>query len=198
MVSPRPPNRNSSSPHSKPLGIVPSALITIGITVIFLVHSFLSSLARFKYLSLSLRFLRISLSTVHQDGRVHNSGGSFFSCFLFYFILFYFLFLFNGTMSGLLASMWWSVCTSKSQITLCVSFSRRNSGLCIYHLVLWSFFNFLHNSQWITFPTQPCLVFYFFGSSLLHSLIMWLIFSSLSPHNIHLLFCCVLSIFVLT
>ena len=36
-----------------------------------------------------------------------------------------------------------------------------------------------------------------FCASLLHSLSMWLMVSSLSPHNLHLLFCCVLSIFAL-
>ena len=66
--------------------------------------------------------------------------------------------------------------------------------LCLYHLSVWSNFNFLHNSQWITFPTQSCLVLYSFCANLLHSLIMWVIVSSLSPHNLHLLFCYVLSI----
>ena len=32
---------------------------------------------------------------------------------------------------------------------------------------------------------------------LLHSLIMWLIISSLSPYNLHLLFCCALSLIIL-
>ena len=54
-------------------------------------------------------------------------------------------------------------------------------------LVVWSNFNFLHYSQWITFPTQSCL---------LHSL-MWFMVLSLSLHY-HLLFCCVLSSFTLT
>ena len=69
--------------------------------------------------------------------------------------------------------------------------SRRDSGLCIYHLFVWSNLSFLHNSQLITLPTQLCLVFYCFCTNLLHSLIMWLIVSSLSPHILHLLFCCV-------
>ena len=43
-------------------------------------------------------------------------------------------------------------------------------------------------------PTQSCLVSYSFCANLLHSLIMWLTVSSLSPHSLHLLFCCVLSI----
>ena len=53
--------------------------------------------------------------------------------------------------SGLLAGIRWSVCVSK---ILCISFSITDSGLCIYHLIEWSNFNFLHNSRWITFPTQ--------------------------------------------
>ena len=35
------------------------------------------------------------------------------------------------------------------------------------------------------------------GATLLHSLNMWLIISFLSPHNLHLLFCCILSILAL-
>ena len=53
-------------------------------------------------------------------------------------------------------------------------------------------FFFFHNSLWITFPTQSCLVFYSFFSSLPHSLTKWLIISSFSPHNLHLLFCCMI------
>ena len=52
MVSARPPISNSFSPFTKPLGIVPSAPITIGITVTFMFHSFFSSQTRSKYLSL--------------------------------------------------------------------------------------------------------------------------------------------------
>ena len=38
-----------------------------------------------------------------------------------------------------------------------------DSGLCIYQLVVWWNFNFLHNSQWITFSTQTHLVFTLFA-----------------------------------
>ena len=69
--------------------------------------------------------------------------------------------------------------------------------LCIYHLFIWSNFNFFHNSRWITLPTQSCLVLNSFCANLLHSLIMWLVVLSLSPHNLHLLFSCVLSILAL-
>ena len=42
----------SSNPFTKPLGIVPSALITTGITCTFISHWFFFSLARSMYLSL--------------------------------------------------------------------------------------------------------------------------------------------------
>ena len=98
--------------------------------------------------------------------------------------------------SGCLAKIRWSVVILKSQ-SRCVSFSRTNSGLCIYYLIVWSNFNFLHNYQWITSSTQSCLVLYSFCANLLHSFIMWLIVSSLSSCKLHLLFCCVLSILCL-
>ena len=89
--------------------------------------------------------------------------------------------------------------TSKSSRSwsLCESFSRTGAGLCLYHLFVWSNWNFLHISQWITLPTQSCLALYSFCANLLHSLIIWLIVSSLSLHNLHLLVCFVLSILAL-
>ena len=57
------------------------------------------------------------------------------------------------TQSGYLAEIRRSVCISKSQIILCVSFSRTYSQSCKHHLFVWSYLNFLHNFQWITFPT---------------------------------------------
>ena len=53
----------------------------------------------------------------------------------------------------------------------------------------------MRNSLWITLPTQSCLTLYSFGVYLLHLPIMWLMILSLSPHNLHLLFCFALSIF---
>ena len=44
-------------------------------------------------------------------------------------------------------------------------------------------------------PVVSSLIF--FPSNLLHSLLMWLLVSSLSPYSLHLLFCCVLSILAL-
>ena len=45
--------------------------------------------------------------------------------------------------------------------------------------------------------TESYLVLYSFCANLMHSLILWLMVSSLSPHSQHLLFCCVLSILYL-
>ena len=59
---------------------------------------------------------------------------------------------------------------------------------CLYHLFVWSNLDFLHNSQWITLPTQSFLVLYSFRASLLHSLIMCMIVLCLSLYHLHLLF----------
>ena len=99
--------------------------------------------------------------------------------------------------SGLLVGIRWSVCILKSHRSLSEPFSRTDAGLCIYHLFVWSNWNFRHNFQWITLATQSCLALYSFCANLLHSLIMWLIVSSLSPHSLRLLFCCLFSIFAL-
>ena len=86
---------------------------------------------------------------------------------------------------------------SRSQWILCVPFSKIDSTLSIYHLFARLRLNFLHSFQLIIFSTQSCVVLYSFTANLVHSVIIWLIISSLSPHNLHLLFCCVLSIFAL-
>ena len=145
-------------------------------------HSFFNSLARWRYLSIfshsfnfTLWFSRTTKST----------------------ILNVFSFLLIITRCGRLAESRRSVCISKSQWSLCVSFSRTDFVLCIDHLFLWSNFSFLHDSECITWPTQLCLAWYSFSANLLHSLITWLIVSYLSQHNQHLLFFWVLSILAL-
>ena len=171
IVSTHPPTSKSSRPFNNPLVIVPKAPITIGTIVIFKFHSFFNSLARSRYLSffsLSFRFY----SVVRRDGKVDNFANSLF----FFFLLLIFI------RSGLLAGIRWSVCMLKSRRSLCVSFSLTSAGLCIYHLFVRLNWNFLHISQWITLPTL-----YSFCANFLHSLIMWLIVSSLSPHSLHLL-----------
>ena len=166
IVSTRPPTSKSSRPFDNPLVIVPNAPITIGTIGIFIFHSFFNSLARSRYLSF------FSLS--------------------FWFIM-WSVFLLIIIRSGLLVGIRCSVCMLKSHRSLCVSFPRTGARLCIYHLFVWSNWNFLHISQWITLPTQSCLALYSFCANLLHSLIMWLIVSFLSPHSLHLLFGCVSS-----
>ena len=162
---------------------MPKAPITIGIIVTFMFHSFFNSLARSRYLSLfshSFSFILWSAGTAKS-----TTLQIFFLFFFFFFLLLIII------RSGLRAKIRWSVCISKSHRSLCVSFSRTDAGLCIYHLSAWSNLNFLHISQWITLLTQSCLALYSFCANLHHSLIMWLMVSSLSPHSLHLLFCCV-------
>ena len=85
----------------------------------------------------------------------------------------------------------------QSPIGVYVLLFRTGAGLCIYHWFVYSNVNFLHIFQCITLPTRSCLVLYSFCANLLHSLIMWLMASSLSPHSLHLLFRWVLSILAL-
>ena len=140
-------------------------------------HSFFNSLARSRYLSLfsnSFSFILWSAGTAKSTISQ---------------ILVFSLIIFR---SGFLAEIRWSVLISTSQRSLCVSFSMADVGLRTYHLFVWSNPYFLHISQWITLPTQSCLVLYSFCANLLHSL-MWLMVSSLSTLSQHFLFCCVLS-----
>ena len=165
LVSTRPPTSKSSRPFNSALVIVPNAPITIGTIVTFMFHSFFNSLASSRYLSffsLSFRFILWSAGTAKSTILQ---------------ILFFFIIIIR---SGLLAGIRWSVCMLKSHRSLCESFSRTGAGLCIYHLFVWSNWNFLHISQWITLPTQSCLALYSVCATLLHSLIMWLIVSSVT------------------
>ena len=164
MVSTRPPTSKSPRPFNNPLVTVLKAPITIGIIVTCMFHSFFNSLARSRYLSLFS----------------HS----------FSFILWSEIII----RSGFLVEIWWSVCMSKSHMSLCVSFSRIGVVFCICHLLAWSNLKFLHISHWITLPTQSCLALYSFCGN---SLIMWQMVSSLSAHSLHLLFGWILSIFAL-
>ena len=178
-VSTLPPTSKSFRLFNNPLVTVPKAPITIGIIVTFKFHSFLNSLARLRYLSLFS----------HSFSFILWSAGTAKSTILKNFFLLIII------KSSLLAEIRWSVCISKFHRSLCVS--RTGAGLCIYHLLAWSNLNFSHISLWITLPTQSFLALYSSCANLLHSLIMWLTVSPLSPHSLHLLFCCVLSILAL-
>ena len=97
-------------------------------------HSFFQFSSKVKVLIFLFTLFQF-YSVVSQDSKIHNSASS----------LFFFFFLLIITRSGRLAVIWWSVCISKSQRSLCVAFSRTDSGLSIYHLFVWPNFNFWHN-----------------------------------------------------
>ena len=122
MVSTHPLIPKYSSPCTNPFVTEPRAPITIGIIVTFTFHSFLNSLARLRYLSLfsysfnfTLWSARTAKSTILQ-------------------VFFFFLLIIMR--SGHLAEIWWSICMLKSQRSLCISFSRTDSRLCIYHFLI--------------------------------------------------------------
>ena len=103
-------------------------------------HSFFNSIVSSSYLSLfshSFSFTFLSAGTANILQVLH--------------------FFWMGVItlrSGRLTETWWSVCISKSQRGLSLSFPRTYSGLCKNHLFVWLHFNSLHNSQWISLPIQ--------------------------------------------
>ena len=106
-----------------------------------------------------------------RKGKFHYSIGS---------LSFFFFFLIIKNRAGLLVTVIWSVCISKSQRIVL------HQGRIL--LPAWSNLKMLVNSLWITFCTLPYLVLYNFGASLLHSLIMRSIVSFLFSKHLHLLF----------
>ena len=114
MVSTRPPTSKSSRLLNNPLVTLPKASITMGIIVTFMCHSFFNSPARSRYLSFfshSFNFILWSAETVKS---------------ILFQTLFFLLIIIR---SGLLAEIRWSVRTSKSHRSLCVSFSRIGAGM---------------------------------------------------------------------
>ena len=107
MASTYPPTPNSSSSCTNSLVTVPRAPVTIGLTVIYMCHSFFSSLARSRYLSMFLfAFFNFTLwSTGAAKSTIQQ-------------VLFFLLII---SRFGHLAQNRWSVCISKSQRSLCVS-----------------------------------------------------------------------------
>ena len=129
MVFTRPLISKSSSPLTNPLVIVPRALISIGITVTFMFHSFFQIPSKVHLFIFLFAFLSVLLCD--QPGQQSPQFGKF-SCFLLLLL----------TIS--IFEIKWSIFISKSQRSFYVSFSRINSELCIYHLFVW--WNFLHDS----------------------------------------------------
>ena len=178
MVSARLSISNSTSSFTKSLGVISSAPITTSI----MFYSFLKFCSKIKVLGSLFVFLPFQ-SELHRNGKVHYSAGS---------LLFYLIHLFSLiiTRSALLAGIWWSVCFSKTR-ELCVPL------VCVYTICSYGHILILDTIPSIS-PYPPSRVLYSFCASLFYPLIVWLIVSSLSLHNLHLLFCCVLSIFALT
>ena len=87
MVSACPQISKSSRPFTKPLGIVPRASITIGITVTFIFHSFFLVLWQDSGTYLSFRFLLFLLcgSPRRQSSLFARFFFLFFSFFFFFF-----------------------------------------------------------------------------------------------------------------
>ena len=158
IVSTRPPTSKSSRPFNNPWVIVLKAPITIGTIVTFMFHSFFNSLTRSKYLS----FFSHSFSFILWSAGTAKSTILQFLFFLFFFFLLIIIGLVFWPRLG-------DPFVSKSHRSLCMSFSRTGAGLCVYPLLMWLNLNFLH----------------IFCANLQHSLIMWLIVSSLSPHSLH-------------
>ena len=154
----------SSSLYTNPLRIVPSPPTKIGITVIFMFHRFFSFYPvtdinpSFHFFNVTQCSAGIPMSTIRQGS----------------------LSLLTIKKSGRLAEIWWSVCISKSQGSLCLSFSGKKKNrvahvplFCMVkfqffaefpvdhfsHSVLSSFiffyyhlllFKFFHTSFWLT------------------------------------------------
>ena len=117
MVFTRPLISKNSSPSTSHLGTVPRAPITIGITVTFMFHFFFQFPSKVWNLILLFAFFQI-YSVVSWDSKVHSLASSLLLLLLFLFLL--------NVRFVLLAGISWSVCMSKSQGSLCVSFSRKD------------------------------------------------------------------------
>ena len=146
MVSTCPLISKSASTFTNPLEIVPSAPITISITVPFIFHClFFSSLARSTYLSLySLSFNAVLWSVGTTKSTIRQVLFSFF------------LFFFRLSLGVVIWSRSADLFVSQNPRELWKSHSPEQI-LC-WALFVWSNLNFLHNFPWITFPTQSCLV----------------------------------------
>ena len=183
MVYTRPLISKSSSPCTKPLMTVPSAPITIGITVTFMFHSFFSPLARSRYLSLFFAFFQWSAGMAKSTFRL---------------VLFFFSFFFFFCWLSLGLVVWSRLgdpFVSQNSRGVCVF--NFLDGFCVVHMPLVRMVKFKLLAQFpvdhLPHPFVSNLILFF--ANLLHSLIIWLIVLSWSPHN---LLCCVLSIFALT
>ena len=150
-----------------------------GFSVIFVFHRLFISLTRSRYLSsFSISFVSFYGLLERQNSR-DNKFHLFCSSAL-------------GLVSGRNPMVRF---ITKSKKILCIWFSWTDSSLWLYHLSAALNVSLLHNFQSNIFPTKSCLLLYCFCASLMHSLTMRLTVSS--PHNPHLLFFGLSSIFAL-
>ena len=159
MVSTRPLISNSSSYSTTPLVTVPSAPITIGIIATFMFHNFVQFSCKVPALISLFAFLQF-YPVVSWNCKVCRSS-----------------FLLTITSCGRLDRIRWSVCTSKPLRVLYASLSWTGSWLCIYHVLVWSNFNFLYNSQWITVLFYIIIALIYCIHLLLLLLFLWLLLS---------------------
>ena len=122
IVSVLPLRFSSPTLFSRPLGTVPTAPTTIGITITFMFHSFSSSLARSRYLSIFSPSFTFTLLSAGITKSTRWQGPFFFLV---------------NTRSRLLAWIEWSVCTPKSQGISCI-FKNSSSlyTICQYGQIL--------------------------------------------------------------
>ena len=113
---------------------------------------------------------------VSQDSKVHNSTSS--------------LFLLIIIRSNHMTKIRWSVCIPEEFVHLILQ-----DRFWVVHIPFACMVKFKLLAQLpVDHLAHPVISF---CANLLHLLIMWLIVSSLSPHNLHFLFCYILSIFAL-
>ena len=132
MVSTRPPTSKSSSPFSNPFRYCTKSICHNWYISHLHVPQFFQFPSKVELLILLFTFFQF-YSVICRDSIVDNFARSL-------------LLLLIIIRSSLLAGIRWSFCMSKSQRSLCVSFSRTYAGLCIYHLFILSNLNFLHTS----------------------------------------------------
>ena len=168
----------SFSPFTNFLGIAPSPPTKIGVSVTFMFHVFLWFSSKVQ-ISISLF---VSFIFTLWSGRMSK------------FTLRLVLFFFGWLSLGLVV---WPILgdpfVSQNFRDVYVSSSRTSSGLCIHYLFEGSNFNFFTQLpvDYLPHPVVYGLIFFCVN-------LLWLLVLYLSPHNLHFLFCCVLSIFALT
>ena len=168
-----------------PLVTVPRAPITIGIIVTFIFHSFFNSLVSSRYLSHfsnSFNFTLLSVGT--------SKSTILQILFFFSFVVDYYKMWSSGR--DLMIRLYLKIPEELASLIL-------QDRFWVVHIPFIRMVKFRLLAQFpvdhLTHPVVSSLKFFYVN--LLHSLVMWLIVSSLSHHNQHLLFCCVLSILAL-